>query len=113
MPIVSATLPPGHYIIADPEYFKEYDPHAYFWTYGDGEFFDNLNNSYYVDSAKIAVFKVEEKPDILPKGTHHFFFNNPWKIDFDAHHLLEQIKITVLSFKDISPNFFDPMPIGK
>ena len=45
----------------------------------------------------------------MPKGTHYFFFKSPWKIDFDMDHLSEHIKITVLSFKDISPNFFDPI----
>lgn len=90
----SATLPPGNYIIADPDYFQEYEPYVFFWTYGDGAFFDNFSNCYYVDSAKIAVFAVSKIPESLPKGTHHFVFKNDWTIDFDAHHLLEQIKIT-------------------
>lgn len=108
MPIESATLPPGHYIIADPNYFRDYEPYAYFWTGGDGAFYDNRDNCYYVDSAKISVFEVEGKPQDIPEGTHYFFFKTPWKIDFNMH-LIDQIKKTVLSFKDISPDFFKPM----
>ncbi len=109
MPIDTATLPPGHYIIADPNYFKDYEPYTYFWTGGDGGFYDNFDNCYYVDSAKLSVFQVENKPHDIPKGTHYFYFKTPWKIDFDQNALLEQIRITTLSFKDISPDFFEPM----
>lgn len=109
MPIDTVILPPGHFIIADPDYFKDYEPYAYFWTDGDGAFYDNFNNCYYVDSAKISVFQVENKPHDIPKGTHYFSFKTPWKIDFDTHNLAEEIKITVLSFKDIPPDFFKPI----
>ena len=94
MPKISTTLPPGDYIIGDPDYFRKHEPYVFFWTYGDGAFFDNFNNSYFVDSARIAVFAVDKKPISLPKGTHHFLFKNTWTIDFDAHDLFEQIKIT-------------------
>lgn len=109
MPKETVTLPPGNYIIGDPDYFREYAPYTFFWTYSDGAFYDNLDNCYYVDSARLAVFQIEKKPNKMPKGTHYFFFKSPWKIDFDMDHLSEHIKITVLSFKDISPNFFDPI----
>ncbi|RKU28219.1 hypothetical protein C6497_09540 [Candidatus Poribacteria bacterium] len=109
MSIDTVTLPPGHYVIADPNYFKDYEPYAYFWTGGDGGFYDNFDNCYYVDSAKISVFQVEDKLQDIPEGTHYFFFKTPWRIDFDQHALLEQIRITTLSFKDISPDFFEPM----
>ena len=105
----SAILPPGHYIIADPNYFRDYEPYAYFRTGGDGAFYDNFNNCYYVDAATISVFQVENKPHDIPEGTHCFFFKTPWKIDFYMHNLAEEIKITVLSFKDISPDYFKPM----
>lgn len=95
MPKESATLPPGHYIIGDPVYFnRKYIPDVLFRTNGDGGFYDNFDNRYYVDSARIAVFSVNRKPPSLPKGTYHFFFKDLWTIDFDTH-LLEQIKITV------------------
>ena len=95
MPIESVTLPPGNYIIGDPDYFGkwEYEPYIFFWTYGDGAFFDNLDNCYFVDSARIAVFAVRRIPDSLPEGTHSFVFKNVWTINFDAHALSEQIKI--------------------
>ena len=94
MPIESVALPPGNYIIGDPEYFKEYEPYHFFWTYGDGAFYDNFNNCYFVDSARIAIFAVHRLPDSLPKGTHRFVFKNSWTIDFNAHALSEEIKIT-------------------
>ena len=94
MPTISNTLPPGNYIIGDPDYFREYEPYVFFWTYGDGGFFDNYNNCYFVDSARIAVYAVDKKPNVLPEGTHYFIFNGAWTIDFDAHALFEQIKIT-------------------
>lgn len=94
MPKESVTLPPGHYVIGDPDYFKEYEPYVFFWTYGDGAFYDNFNNCYFVDSARIAVFAIERKPNLLPEGTHHFIFKDTWTIDFDTHDLSEEIKIT-------------------
>ena len=94
MPKISTTLPPGDYIIGDPDFFSGHEPYVFFWTYGDGAFFDNFDNRYFVDSARIAVFAVNQIPNSLPEGTHHFVFKNTWTIDFDANALLEQIKIT-------------------
>ena len=94
MPKESVTLPPGNYIIGDPAYLREHEPYVFFWTYGDGAFYDNFNNTYFVDSAKIAVFAVHKIPDSLPEGTHHFVFKSAWTIDFDTHALSEEIKIT-------------------
>lgn len=93
MPKTSATLPPGHYIIGDPCYFREHEPYVFFFTGGDGEFFDNFSNRYFVDTARIAVFAVSEIPNLLPEGTHHFTFKNAWTIDFDTHALGKEIKI--------------------
>ena len=67
MPIDTATLPPGHYIIADSDYFKDYEPYTYFWTGGDGGFYDNFDNCYYVGSALLSVFQVENKSKISLK----------------------------------------------
>ena len=89
----SVTLPPGDYIIGDPDYFRDHEPYMFFWTNGDGEFFDNFKNSYFVDSARIAIFAVAKKPRSLPEGTHHFVFKSAWTIDFDANALFVQIKI--------------------
>ncbi len=79
MPKESVTFPPGHYIIGDPPYLEKYEPYYHrFYTDGDGAFYDNFNNCYFVDSARIAVFAVSRKPNSLPEGTHHFAFKNNW-----------------------------------
>ena len=93
MSSTSLTLPPGNYIIGDPDYFRNNEPYVFFWTNGDGAFYDNFNNCYFVDSARIAIFAVKRKPDLLPQGTHHFVFKDTWTIDFDTHALSEEIKI--------------------
>ena len=98
----TVTLPPGHYIIGDPRYLREYEPYYHrFYTNGDGGFFDNFKNTYFVDSARIAIFAVNRRPDSLPEGTHHFFFNDTWTIDFNTHDMLEQIKITTSEFSEM------------
>ena len=102
MPKESATLPPGNYIIGDPRYLKKYEPYYHrFYTNGDGAFYDNFNNCYFVDSARIAVFAVSRKPNSLPEGTHHFAFKNNWTIVFDTHALAEEIKIAPTPFKKL------------
>ena len=101
MPKTSVTLPPGDYIIGDPDYFRQYEPYTFFWTYSDGAFYDNFNNCYFVDSARIAVFAVSRKPNSLPEGTHHFAFQNNWTIVFDTHTLAEEIKITPTPFSKL------------
>ncbi len=106
MPKESVTLPPGHYIIADPNYFKEYLPYLFFWTYSDGAFFDNFKNCYYVDSARIGVFAVGKIPESLPEGTHHFFFDSNWTIDFNTFAVHEQIKITATPHSEIGQERF-------
>ncbi len=107
MPKETVTLPPGHYIIGDPRYLQEYEPYYHrFYTNGDGGFFDNFKNIYFVDSARIAIFVVDKRPDSLPKGTHHFFFDNAWTIDFDTYAMLEQIKITATPHSEIGQERF-------
>ena len=68
MPKESVTLPPGDYIIGDPRYLRGHEPYTYFYTGGDGAFYDNFDNRYFVDSARIAVFAVSRKPNSLPEG---------------------------------------------
>ena len=104
----SVTLPPGDYIIGDPyylrehkPYLKEHEPYTYFYTGGDGAFYDNFDNCYFVDSARIAVFAVSRKPRSLPEGIHHFAFKNNWTIVFDTHDLSEEIKITPTPFREL------------
>ncbi|MDE0084276.1 MAG: hypothetical protein OXU23_01085 [Candidatus Poribacteria bacterium] len=102
MPKETVTLPPGHYIIGDPRYLRKYEPYYHrFYTNGDGGFFDNFKNTYFVDSARIAIFAVDRMSDSLPEGTHHFFFSNAWTIDFNTHAMLEQIKITTSEFSEM------------
>ncbi len=101
MPKESVTLPPGDYIIGDPRYLREHEPYTYFYTDGDGAFYDNFDNCYFVDSARIAVFAVSRKPRSLPKGTHHFAFKNNWTIVFDTHALSEEIEITPTPFREL------------
>ena len=108
---ISATLPPGHYIIGDPVYLKKYEHDVLFWTNGDGGFYDNFDNCYYVDSARLAVFSVNRKPSSLPKGTHYFVFKNAWTVDFDTHHLTEQIKITVPTDCEVTHKYLQVNPI--
>lgn len=85
----------GNFIISDPNYFYGLDYYHLFWTGGDGGFYDNYNNEYYVDSAKLAIYQVYGKPKDLPKGTHYFSFKKPWTIEFDPFHDYEQITITM------------------
>ncbi len=106
MPKESVTFPPGHYIIADPNYFEPRLPYHFFWTYSDGPFFDNFKNCYYVDSARIGVFTVSEIPESLPEGTHHFFFDSNWTIDFDAFALRGKIKITATPHSELGQKRF-------
>lgn len=85
----------GNYVIADPQIINDLDYYHRFYTSGDGGFYDNFDNEYYVDSAQLAIYQVYEKPDNLPKGTHYFSFKNPWIIEFDPWHDFEQITITM------------------
>ena len=102
MPKKSVTFPPGNYIIGDPRYLEKYEPYYHrFYTDGDGAFYDNFKNCYFVDSARIAVFAVSRKPNSLPEGTHHFAFKNNWTIVFDTHALAEEIEITPTPFKKL------------
>lgn len=106
----SVTLPPGHYIIADPRYFSggpiDDLPDLFFWSGGDGAFYDNFKNCYHVDSGKIGVFEVHERPEPLQEGTHYFFFKQKWTIDFDQFEPYEQIKITVTPHRETTQERF-------
>lgn len=106
----TVTLPPGHYVIADPRYFNEspWDglPDTFFWSGGDGAFYDNFENCYYVDSGKIGVFELSERPESLREGIHYFFFEQKWTIDFDQFDPYEQIKITVTPHRETTQERF-------
>ena len=106
----TVTLPPGHYVIADPRYFSEnpWDglPDTFFWSGGDGAFYDNFENCYYVDSARIGVFAVSEIPESLPEGTHHFFFDSNWTIEFTTFRIRDQIKITATPHNELGSDRF-------